>query len=43
MREGTFANPGPAGERQIPKAENIVVAAGMLNYGSGAVLSRSPR
>jgi acetyl-CoA acetyltransferase len=34
---------GRAGERQIKDAENIVVATGMLNNGSGAVLSRSAR
>jgi acetyl-CoA acetyltransferase len=34
---------GRAGGRQIARAENVAVATGMLNYGSGAILSREPR
>jgi acetyl-CoA acetyltransferase len=33
---------GRAGERQIPRAEHVAVATGMLNAGSGAIVSRSP-
>jgi acetyl-CoA acetyltransferase len=32
---------GRAGKRQIAKTDNIVVATGLLNHGSGAVLSRT--
>jgi hypothetical protein len=31
------------GARQIPRAENILVATGMLGHGAGAILSRDPR
>jgi acetyl-CoA acetyltransferase len=34
---------GRAGQRQVPGAENVVVATGLLGHGSGAVLSRAPR
>jgi acetyl-CoA acetyltransferase len=33
---------GRAGERQVAGAEHVLVATGMLNQGSGGVLSRSP-
>jgi acetyl-CoA acetyltransferase len=38
--EATLQVQGRAGARQIPKAENIAVATGMLNNGSGAIISR---
>lgn len=31
------------GARQIPRANNILVATGMLGHGTGAILSREPR
>lgn len=33
---------GRAGERQIARADHVAVATGMLNTGSGAIVSRSP-
>jgi acetyl-CoA acetyltransferase len=33
---------GRAGDRQIAKAENIIVATGLIGHGSGAMLSSSP-
>ncbi|WP_198430742.1 thiolase C-terminal domain-containing protein [Rhodococcus rhodochrous] len=41
--EATLQVQGRAGARQISNAENVVVATGLLNHGSGAVLSRSSR
>lgn len=41
--EGVLQVQGRADARQIAGVENIVVATGLLNKGSGAVLSRSPR
>jgi acetyl-CoA acetyltransferase len=38
--EATLQIQGRAADRQIAKAENIAVATGMLNHGSGAILSR---
>jgi len=40
--EGALQVQGRAEERQIANAENVLVATGMLNHGSGAILSRSP-
>jgi acetyl-CoA acetyltransferase len=40
--EATLQVQGRAGQRQIGKADNIIVATGLLNHGSGAMLSRAP-
>ncbi|WP_067650853.1 thiolase C-terminal domain-containing protein [Nocardia harenae] len=40
--EATLQVQGRAGPRQIAKADNVVVVSGLMNIGSGAVLSRSP-
>jgi acetyl-CoA acetyltransferase len=41
--EGALQIQGRAGPRQIPAAQNVLVATGLLGHGSGAMLSRSPR
>jgi acetyl-CoA acetyltransferase len=40
--EATLQIQGRAGQRQVPGAENVVVATGLLGHGSGAMLSRAP-
>ena len=40
--EATLQIQGRAEERQLARADNIVVATGLLNHGSGAMLSKTP-
>jgi len=40
--EATLQVQGRAGQRQIKKADNVVVVSGLMNLGSGAVLSSAP-
>jgi acetyl-CoA acetyltransferase len=41
--EGALQVQGRAGGRQVPDAEHVIVATGLLGHGSGVVLSRQPR